>query len=146
MYTTIDSLSRLGAFPTAVNDQITDSVTQGYCKSDMPSYYYTTYSSTFSVDPSITEFENEVENGYKIIANVAGASKENISVTYIGDDNIIRLKGEVSLDNYQRKFDVTYHIPHKFNVDELECSIKNGLLIIFVPYEKGAKPKEAKIS
>ena len=34
----------------------------------------------------------------------------------------------------------------KYNLDEIQCSVKNGLLTIFVPYEKGSKPKEAKIS
>ena len=134
------------SYLNTLSDQITDSVTQGYLKLNTPSCYYTTYSSQLNLDQPITKFESEVENGYKIIANVAGASKENVSVTYISQDNIVRLKAEVILENYQRNFDVTYHIPYKFNVDELECSIKNGLLTIFVPYEKGAKPKEAKIS
>lgn len=134
------------SYLNTLSDQITDSVTQSYLKLNTPSCYYTTYSSQLNLDQPITKFESEVENGYKIIANVAGASKENVSVTYISQDNIVRLKAEVILENYQRNFDVTYHIPYKFNVDELECSIKNGLLTIFVPYEKGAKPKEAKIS
>lgn len=134
------------SYLNTLSDQITDSVAQSYLKLNTPSCYYTTYSSQLTFDEPITKFESEVENGYKIIANVAGASKENVSVTYISQDNIVRLKAEVILENYQRNFDVTYHIPHKFNVDELECSIKNGLLTIFVPYEKSAKPKEAKIS
>lgn len=146
MYTTINKLSQLNAFPTAVNDQITDAVTQTFFSADIPTYYYTSYSSTCNCNSAITEFRDEIDNGYKIIANIAGASKENLSVTYIADGNIIRLKGQVALENYQRKFDVVYNVPHKFNVDELECSMKNGLLTIFVPYKKGAKPKEAKIS
>lgn len=145
MYTT-NKLTSLNAFPTAVNDQITDSVTQAFFNIDWPTYYCSSYSSTCNRNLIITQFEDEVSNGYKIIANVAGGSKENVSVTYVSDDNIIRLKGEIILENYQRKFDITYNIPHKFNIDELECSIKNGLLTIFVPYKKGLKPKEAKIS
>lgn len=147
-YNSINTLSNLNAFPTSVNDQITDSVTQSFfVQADIPAYSYSTYkTSSCGKAKAITEFEDEVEDGYKIIANVAGAAKESVTVNYIPEDNIIRLNAEVDIEDFEKKINVTYRVPCKFNLDELKCSLKNGLLTITIPYKEKYKPKEAKIS
>lgn len=132
------------SFPSPINSQITDSVTQS-----IGSNYWTDYkilTSTSFCPEQRTVFEGEQDNGYKIIVSVPGASKENISVVYVTDDNIIKVKAKSEIEDYLRKYEATYHLSSKYNLDEIQCSVKNGLLNIFVPYEKGAKPKEAKIS
>lgn len=117
--------------------------------------YYTTYdgsiyfsktSSGISIPQNITVFEDVVDEGYKIIASVPGASKEMVSVTYVADENIINLNAKAIRDDFNRNYEAKYSVPHNFNVEKLECSLKNGLLTITIPYEEKSKPKEAKIS
>jgi len=126
------------AVTQATNDQITDSVTSTSSHLFQPCYTYSPHSSPV--------FQGETDNGYKLIINVAGCSKEDISATYIVEDKKINIKALVKMGDFKRDYSSSYFIGSKFDLDEMKCFLKNGLLVIDVPYKKDAKPKEIKIS
>lgn len=139
------------SFPTAINSQITDSITQGFFKASheeltIPNTWYYTYTRPCNSGRSEVEFEGEVKDGFKLLISLAGALKENVSVTYVSEDNLVRVKADIKVENYDKAYEGSFYVPYKFDVDEIECSLKNGLLTIFIPYDKESKPKEAKIS
>jgi HSP20 family molecular chaperone IbpA len=140
MYTTTYYINSqiTDAVTQAVNDQITDSVTSTNTRPPWPCYTYSLHQSPV--------FEGETENGYKLIINVAGCSKEDVSATYITEDKKINIKALIKMGDFKRDYSSSYFVGSKFDLDEMKCFLKNGLLVIDVPYKKSAKPKEVKIS
>jgi HSP20 family molecular chaperone IbpA len=132
-----------------VNSQITDSVTQAG-----DGQYVSLSSSSLTMPPwpcstyqiAATVFQGETESGHKLIVNVAGCSKENVSVKYIIEDKKINIAASIDTDDFKRDYSASYFVPSKFDLDEMKCSLKNGLLTIEVPFKKNAIPKQAKIS
>jgi|APGre2960657404_1045060.scaffolds.fasta_scaffold42469_3 HSP20 family molecular chaperone IbpA len=133
-----------------INSQITDAVTQtlgssysssSYTLSSIPAEWNT--SGCFDGFP---EFKQETEDGYKIIVCIPGCSKENVSVKYVPDENVVNLEAKSEVENFNRNYEASYRVPKKFNLEEIQCSLKNGLLTIFAPHSKNSKPKEVKIT
>lgn len=127
-----------------INSSITDAITQT-C-----SPYGITIPASWSTPTSLlncsfTKFEDEIDGGYKIVACIPGCLKENVSVKYVSGENIINLEAESKVEHFERKYEAKYYIPKKFNLDEVQCSLKNGVLVIFIPHGKNSKPKEVKI-
>jgi hypothetical protein len=140
MYTTTYYINSqiTDAVTQAVNDQITDSVTSTGANPPWPCHIYDFSRSAV--------FQGETENGYKLIIDVAGCSKEDVSATYIVEDKKINIKALVKMGDFKRDYSSSYFVGSKFDLDEMKCFLKNGLLVIDVPYKKNAKPKEIKIS
>lgn len=130
---------------TTINNQITDSVTQTR-GSILLTEPFNSWSYATSYVVSTSNCCRETNDGYKLLIPVSGCSKEDISVSYITEGNVIKIKAESKVEGYSRNYDNSYIVPAKYNLDELECSLKNGLLTILVPYKKASKPKEVKIS
>lgn len=122
-----------------INYQITDTVTQTFGSP----YSYPSYNVKLN---SFTEFEDQTGDGYKIIALIPGCPKENVSVKYTPDENLVNLEAKSEVENFKRKYEASYYVPSKFNLDEMQCSLKNGILTISIPHGKNSKPKEVKIS
>jgi HSP20 family molecular chaperone IbpA len=130
-----------------INPQITDAVTQslgGY-------HSYSLYNSLITPgawDTLVysTEFEGETAAGYKIIVSIPGCSKENVSVKYVSCENLVSFQAKSEVEDFKGAYQASYHVPKKFNLDEMQCSLKNGLLTIFAPHGKSSKPKEVKIT
>jgi HSP20 family molecular chaperone IbpA len=104
---------------------------------------YLNYLTVQSAAPAL--FHGETKDVYKLIVDMAGCSKEDVRVTYVSEDRKVNIKASVKVDDFNRDYSSTYIIPAKFELDEMKCSIKNGLLTIEVPYKKTTKPKEVKI-
>lgn len=130
-----------------INSQITDAVTQtlgGY-------HSYTEWppsmaTQTWSSVRNLTEYEGSTQYGYKIIVSIPGCLKENVSVKYIPSENFVDIQAKSEVEDFKRHYEAAYEIPKKFNLDEMQCSLKNGLLTIFIPNGKNSKPKEVKIT
>ena len=131
-----------------INSQITDAVTQTFNPYTCTDYSISIPPFWSSTKPSnsFTQFESQTDDGYKIILCIPGCPRENVSVKYILDENIVKLEAESKVENFERKYEATYFVPNKFNLDEMQCSLKNGVLVIFIPHGKNSKPKEVKIT
>jgi HSP20 family molecular chaperone IbpA len=130
-----------------INPKITDAVTQSlggyYSYTEWPPSMVTQRRSTFR---DSTEYEGPTQYGYKIIVSIPGCLKENVSVKYIPSENFVDIDAKSEVEDLKRHYERSYEIPNKFNLDEMQCSLKNGLLTIFVPNGKNSKPKEVKIT
>jgi hypothetical protein len=85
------------------------------------------------------------EEGEHFFFSVPGCTKENVFVTYLEQDSFFKVEAKLE--------DVFVSSPcriqvntDKFDLSNLECSIKNGLLKVFVPYFEEAKPRSVKIN
>ena len=137
---------------TTINGSI-DNNTSAYSTTCNANYLYTSCDwSVFKPYPTETcytvsvPFYGETKEGYSITCLAPGFSKETISVTYVTEDCLLKIFGEAKIENIKCKADLSFKIPKKFDLDCIECQLKNGILEIFIPFKKGLKPKEAKIA
>ena len=101
--------------------------------------YYTT-----SCFPALTKCE-ETEEGLKYLFAVPGCGKENVSVTYLEQDSFFKV--EANNEFLDKSSPCKIHVnTDKFDLSKIECSVKNGLLKVFVPYFEDAVPKSVKVS
>ena len=81
------------------------------------------------------KYSFEVGDGwFKIIALIPGCPKESVSVKYISDENLVKLEAKSEVENFKRNYEASYYVPSKFNLDEMQCSLKNGILTISIPH------------
>ena len=94
--------------------------------------------------PALTKCE-ETEEGLKYFFAVPGCGKENVSVTYLEQDSFFKV--EANNEFLDKSSPCKIHInTDKFDLSKIECSVKNGLLKVFVPYFEDAVPKSVKVS
>ena len=96
----------------------------------------------------------ENENGLHFEIACTGLEKKDIEINIEGD--VLRVtydKGEDDLPDgtwihrgiARRSFNLGYKIAPKFSLVNAEAEMKNGLLIISVPFAEESKPKSLKI-
>ena len=94
--------------------------------------------------PALTKCE-ETEEGLKYLFAVPGCGKENVSVTYLEQDSFFKV--EANNEFLDKSSPCKIHVnTDKFDLSKIECSVKNGLLKVFVPYFEDAVPKSVKVS
>ena len=94
--------------------------------------------------PALTKCE-ETEEGLKYFFAVPGCGKENVSVTYLEQDSFFKV--EANNEFLDKSSPCKIHVnTDKFDLSKIECSVKNGLLKVFVPYFEDAVPKSVKVS
>lgn len=94
--------------------------------------------------PALTKCE-ETEEGLKYFFAVPGCGKENVSVTYLEQDSFFKV--EANNEFLDKSSPCKIHInTDKFDLSKIECSVKNGLLKVFIPYFEDAVPKSVKVS
>jgi HSP20 family molecular chaperone IbpA len=89
----------------------------------------------------------EGEAGYTIFADVPGANKDSVSVTY--DDGVVTLKAQsvaeaVSSDLIRREFrfanyERAFRVSEDVDADKISAEIANGVLQITLPRKASAK-------
>jgi HSP20 family molecular chaperone IbpA len=89
----------------------------------------------------------EGEAGYTIFADVPGANKDSVSVTY--DDGVVTLKAQsvaeaVSSDLIRREFrfanyERAFRVGDDIDADKISAEIANGVLQITLPRKASAK-------
>jgi HSP20 family protein len=89
----------------------------------------------------------EGEAGYTIFADVPGANKDSVSVTY--DDGVVTLKAQsvaeaVSSDLIRREFrfanyERAFRVSDDVDADKISAEIANGVLQITLPRKASAK-------
>ena len=89
--------------------------------------------------------QEETEEGLKYLFAVPGCAKENVSVTYLEQDSFFKV--EANNEFLDKSSPCKIHVnTDKFDLSLIECSVKNGLLKVFVPYFEDAVPKSVKVS
>jgi HSP20 family molecular chaperone IbpA len=107
---------------------------------------FSTSNSYYSISrfPAVIKQE-ETEEGLKYLFAVPGCGKENISVTYLEQDSFFKVEADVEF--IDKSSPCKIHVnTDKFDLSKIECSVKNGLLKVLVPYFEDAVPKSVKVS
>ncbi len=89
----------------------------------------------------------EGEAGYTIFADVPGANKDSVSVTY--DDGVVTIKAQsvaeaVSSDLIRREFrfanyERSFRVSEDVDADKISAEIANGVLQVTLPRKASAK-------
>ncbi|XP_057489913.1 17.4 kDa class I heat shock protein-like [Actinidia eriantha] len=86
----------------------------------------------------------ETDNAHIFRADLPGVGKEEVKVQ-VEDGNILQISGERTLehvdtnDKWHRverrcgSFVRRFRLPHNANLDEIKCSLENGVLTVIVP-------------
>ena len=89
--------------------------------------------------------QEETEEGLKYLFAVPGCGKENVSVTYLEQDSFFKV--EANVEFLDKSNPCKIHVnTDKFDLSKIECSVKNGLLKVLIPYFEDAVPKSVKVS
>ena len=98
----------------------------------------------------------ETEEGYRLIAELPGLTRENINITL--ENNVLRLTGErkfekdVKKESYQRversygTFARSFVLPQQVSSEKVQAAFENGVLTITVPKAEQAKPRKIEIA
>lgn len=89
--------------------------------------------------------QEETEEGLKYLFAVPGCGKENVSVTYLEQDSFFKVEAEVEFLDKSNPCKIHVNTD-KFDLSKIECSVKNGLLKVLIPYFEDAVPKSVKVS
>lgn len=89
--------------------------------------------------------QEETEEGLKYLFAVPGCGKENISVTYLEQDSFFKVEADVEFLDKSNPCKINVNTD-KFDLSKIECSVKNGLLKVLIPYFEDAVPKSVKVS
>jgi HSP20 family molecular chaperone IbpA len=87
----------------------------------------------------------EVEEGLNYLFAVPSCGKENVSVTYLEQDSFFKVEADIEFFSESRPCKIKVNTD-KLDLSLIECSVKNGLLKVFVPYFEDAIPKSVKVS
>ncbi len=107
---------------------------------------FSTSNSYYSIScfPAVIKRE-ETEEGLKYLFAVPGCGKENLSVTYLEQDSFFKVEADIEF--IDKPDPCKIHVnTDKFDLSKIECSVKNGLLKVLVPYFEDAVPKSVKVS
>lgn len=107
---------------------------------------FSTSNSCYSIScfPALIKQE-ETEEGLKYLFAVPGCGKENVSVTYLEQDSFFKV--EANVEFLDKSNPCKIHVnTDKFDLSKIECSVKNGLLKVLIPYFEDAVPKSVKVS
>jgi HSP20 family molecular chaperone IbpA len=142
--TTNNTLTTSGSLTISSSDILTSSnLYYGGCTSSAISFPSAGYT-IISCFPFLIKSE-ETEEGLKYLFAVPGCGKENISVTYFQQDSFFKVEADIEF--LDKSSPCKIHVDtDKLDLSLIECSVKNGLLKVFVPYFEDALPKSVKVS
>jgi hypothetical protein len=104
-----------------------------------PSYNLTT------CFPAFIKSEEVAEEGLNYLFAVPSCGKDNVSVTYLEQDSFFKVEADIEFFSESRPCKINVNTD-KLDLSLIECSVKNGLLKVFVPYFEDAIPKSVKVS
>lgn len=82
--------------------------------------------------------------GIKLVLALPGVSKENINISI--DNDTLQVKGSNIESSFVADFSESYKIRENIDIEKLEATVKNGVLTIFMPFDKKSKITNIKIS
>jgi len=142
--TTNNTLATSGSLTVNSSDFSLGSCNPYYYSNSSNVITFTTNYVTTSIFPALIKTE-ETEEGLKYLFAVPGCGKENISVTYLEQDSFFKVEADIEFLDKSSPCKISVNTD-KFDLSKIECSVKNGLLKVFVPYFEDAVPKSVKVS
>lgn len=96
----------------------------------------------------------EDKDYYVIVSKLPGVAKSDININI--KDNILKITGERKMDQddkttlllnerYKGKFERSFILNEKVDMDNINAEMKNGLLMIKLPKSPESKPKKIEI-
>lgn len=106
------------------------------------------YDLTFEKWGKTNIYENN--DGYVVVAKVPGIKKEDLNVSI--KDNVLKISGErkreenekanlLLNERYYGKFERSFILPEKVDINNIVAEMKNGLLMIKLAKSPESKPK-----
>ncbi len=96
----------------------------------------------------------EMENGLKLIADLPGVDKQNLSIKV--DDGILSIEGKMSCNENSNHmifeefaggiFYRQFELPEKVSQEDIVAELKNGVLTLLLPRKAEEKPREIKVN
>ena len=87
--------------------------------------------------------ENEVthdDDGATIKLKVPGFNKKSIDISV--DSEHLTIEGKTDDDSFVKR----YSIDNKFDLDEIDAKVVDGLLTLSIPYKAEVKPRKIKVN
>ena len=87
--------------------------------------------------------QNEVthdDDGATIKLKVPGFNKKSIDISV--DSETLTIEGKTDDDSFVKR----YSIDNKFDLDEIDAKVIDGLLTLSIPYKAEVKPKKIKVN
>ena len=142
--TTNNTLTTSGSLTVSSSDILSTTTNSNLYYGGYSITYPSNSYNTISCFPVLIKSE-ETEEGLKYLFAVPGCGKENISVTYLEQDSFFKVEADVEF--IDKSSPCKIHVnTDKFDLSKIECSVKNGLLKVLVPYFEDAVPKSVKVS
>ena len=97
----------------------------------------------------------ENEEGYVVVASVAGINPDDVEITI--EEDVLSIKGEFSTDSETEEetylmrerrsgsFGRSIRFPVEVNAEDVNASYENGVLTLIVPKVEEVKPKRVEI-
>ena len=80
------------------------------------------------------------EDGATIKLKVPGFNKKSIDVSV--DSETLTIEGKTDDDSFVKR----YSIDNKFDLDDIDAKVVDGLLTLSVPYKAEVKPRKIKVN
>lgn len=104
-----------------------------------------------TVDTALAFDVEEEENRFVLTAEVPGFSKDDITVE-VSDDNTLTVTGTKAQKEKQKKpskrltsFTRLIQLPEYLDVEDIQATIKDGLLTLYIPKKTQSKPQVRQI-
>ena len=116
-------------------------------------YINENFRNLFKARPAVDVYEDKEK--FTLEAELPGMSLKDISITF--DNNILTIKGEKKfpnevkgkdyfiLERAEGSFTRSFTLPKNTDVDAIDASYKDGVLIVNIPKKPEKKPKEINI-
>lgn len=97
----------------------------------------------------------ETENGYRVVADLPGLTADDINVNYY--DGVLTISGEVNetmneegnnvlvRERTYGKFSRRINLPMSVDVDQINASYDNGVLMLEMPKAESARPRQIQV-
>ena len=80
------------------------------------------------------------DDGAKIKLKVPGFNKKSIDISV--DSETLTIEGKTDDDSFVKRFS----IDNKFDFDEIDAKVVDGLLTLSIPYKAEVKPRKIKVN
>ena len=80
------------------------------------------------------------DDGAKIKLKVPGFNKKSIDISV--DSETLTIEGKTDDDSFVKR----YSIDNKFDLDEIDAKVIDGLLTLSIPYKAEVKPRKIKVN
>lgn len=94
----------------------------------MLKYYFQKYMRLYSF--------RSYKNYYGYSIEAPAHSKKTIEISYDDGPNLIHVKGDVKIPDYNNRFYKVIQIPEKYKKEDVKINIKNGLIKLIIPTSK----------